>query len=367
MNQLQIFQNFTEFHRLSDIAARAKDKERYLKEMEDYTPTEGYAKDGSLITAASEAKRKSQEDKVRAKEERKREVAEKRQKIQEEKERKKLERNTPKRDPNAPKKPTTSYFLFAIKRREEITKEEQDKPDSEKTSFLDLSKKIGVEWKEASDDVKQEYNDLAAKDKERYLKELKSYSPAEGYDEKGNLISAKKKKKSKGGDEEGEEEDGSDQEEGDGSKKRKRKRKKDPDAPKAPQTAYHAFRAERTDAIKAEDSSLSFGEVNKQVGAEWRALDDAAKEKYNKIAKKDKARYKQEMEEYNKKSDKGKKDADDNDDGASSEEGSGSESDDSSSSGSGSSDSSGSGSGSDSEEESSSDEESKPPKKKAKK
>jgi hypothetical protein len=55
------------------------------------------------------------------------------------------------------------------------------------------------------------------------------------------------------------------------------KNKKDPNAPKAPLTSYFLFTAEVRAKIKAEDPSLSFGEIAKLIGQKWKEIDSETK------------------------------------------------------------------------------------------
>lgn len=76
-----------------------------------------------------------------------------------------------KKDPNAPKKPTTAYFFFMKDKRSEVSAEFPDLKTTEITA------KLGSMWhdvKEAGED--NTYNELNAKDKERYTAEMANYS-----------------------------------------------------------------------------------------------------------------------------------------------------------------------------------------------
>ena len=51
-------------------------------------------------------------------------------------------------------------------------------------------------------------------------------------------------------------------------------------------------------AIKAAHPSWGIGEIGKELGAMWKKVSDADKEKYNKQAAKDKERYQKELAAY---------------------------------------------------------------------
>lgn len=83
---------------------------------------------------------------------------------------------------DGPKKPKNNYFYFAMEVKDRIVKANPGIKPKE------IMKQTGDEWKKLTDGDKKKYNEMAAKDKERYLKECESMgSPAE----KGG---AKKKK-----------------------------------------------------------------------------------------------------------------------------------------------------------------------------
>ena len=72
------------------------------------------------------------------------------------------------KDPNAPKRPMSSYFLFLNERRETLKKEKPELKMGEQTKVMT------TEWKAMDAKKKKKYEDLAAKDKERYESEMKA-------------------------------------------------------------------------------------------------------------------------------------------------------------------------------------------------
>jgi len=89
------------------------------------------------------------------------------------------------KDPNAPKRPQTAFFLFMNDRRAAL---KQERPD---IGFGDVAKILSEEWKKASKTVKDKYEAIHNKDKERYERELAAYNANQG------SSSSKKSKKSK--------------------------------------------------------------------------------------------------------------------------------------------------------------------------
>ena len=86
-------------------------------------------------------------------------------------------------------------------------------------------------------------------------------------------------------------------------KGKKAKAKKDPNAPKKALSAFILFsnakRAEVTAELKAANPDMKgVAEVGKKLGEMWKALSDAEKEPFNKMAADDKERYAKAMEDY---------------------------------------------------------------------
>lgn len=107
----------------------------------------------------------------------------------------------------------------------------------------------------------------------------------------------KRKKKAEADD------DGSDSEDESPKKKKakapkKAKAKKDPNAPKKPLSAYFMFSKENRERLKEANPDAGVSDIAKLLGAEWKNVTAEEKAKYEKMAAKDKARYKEEMENY---------------------------------------------------------------------
>jgi structure-specific recognition protein 1 len=161
-----------------------------------------------------------------------------------------------KKDPNAPKRAMTAYFFFMNESRDRIKKENPE------ASFSEIAKIAGTEWRSMSNKDKAKYEAMATKDKSRYSKEMTEYKPT------GGATSSKKANK-------------------------------DPNAPKKAMTSFFYFLNEMRPKIKQENPDMSFGELGKKAGELFRALSTNQKEKYEKMAKSDKLRFKEEMSKYN--------------------------------------------------------------------
>ncbi|KAL6927308.1 Non-histone chromosomal protein 6 [Hanseniaspora valbyensis] len=81
-------------------------------------------------------------------------------------------------------------------------------------------------------------------------------------------------------------------------KKIKQKKKKDPNAPKRGLSAYMIFANENRDRVRAENEGITFGQVGKKLGEEWKALTEDGKQKYKDLAEVEKKRYESEKALY---------------------------------------------------------------------
>lgn len=75
------------------------------------------------------------------------------------------------------------------------------------------------------------------------------------------------------------------------SPKRSSAKKKDPNAPKRPKSAYMEYAVSRRPTLVKESPGLTFGEIGRQMGQEWRSMSDAEKKPYQDRADKGKAAY----------------------------------------------------------------------------
>lgn len=80
-----------------------------------------------------------------------------------------------------------------------------------------------------------------------------------------------------------------------------KKPKKDLNAPKRNKNPYMIFSDNNREKIKTENKDLKLGDISKELGRTWKLLDEEEKEKYIKLAEKDKERYKNDLDEYNNK------------------------------------------------------------------
>lgn len=107
-----------------------EDKERYAREMQDYTPPSDIEDDGP--------KKKK------------------------------------KKDPNAPKRNMSAFFLYSNDIRPTV------KAENPEAKFGDIAKIISRQYKQLPERELEKYQKLAAEDKERYQRQMQAYK--QGYD-----------------------------------------------------------------------------------------------------------------------------------------------------------------------------------------
>jgi len=73
---------------------------------------------------------------------------------------------------------------------------------------------------------------------------------------------------------------------------------KDPAAPKRPLSPYLVFAGEERKKVVAEMGNMAVGDMGKEMGRRWGLLDQQSKEEYVAAYQKDKARYEEEMKNY---------------------------------------------------------------------
>jgi len=88
----------------------------------------------------------------------------------------KLKVKAPK-DPNKPKRGKSAFMFFCDKYRPKLIADQKKKG---KVNIGEVAKKLGADWKKLKDNQKKSFNEAAAKDKERYEKEIAEYNEKHG-------------------------------------------------------------------------------------------------------------------------------------------------------------------------------------------
>ena len=168
-----------------------------------------------------------------------------------------------KKDPAAPKKNCSSYIFFCKDMRENVKSENPDLKGTE------ITKEIANMWKKLEEDDKGPFIEKAEADKQRYLDEMKSYIPSEGFSNEESEGKAKKTKKTR------------------------------KPGPKKASSSYLFFCKEQRSKVKALYPDMDSKDITRELGRVWKGeMTDKKKKKFEKLAAEDKARYEEEKESW---------------------------------------------------------------------
>lgn len=96
-----------------------------------------------------------------------------------------------KKDENKPKRPQSAFFLWMNENREQIKKQLPG------ASLTEITKKAGDLWKDVSKEEKSKYEEMYAKAKKQYEKELSEYKASGGNDNEDDRKKSSKKSEQK--------------------------------------------------------------------------------------------------------------------------------------------------------------------------
>lgn len=199
---------------------------------------------------------------------------------------KELEKKEKKKGCSQVKRPSPPYILWCKDQWNEIKKAN---PEAE---FKDISTILGTKWKTVTAEEKKPYEEKYQAEKEAYLKVVGNEKRE---NEAMKLLEEEHKQRTAMElleqylqfKQEAEKEN------------KKKKKEKDPLKPKQPMSAFFVFTNARRAALVAENKSAV--EVAKITGEEWKNMTEKQKKPYEKIAKKNKEKYTEEMEAYKQK------------------------------------------------------------------
>lgn len=149
----------------------------------------------------------------------------------------------------APKRATTAYINFTQWYREELKKSGRPIP-----KIGDFGKECASKWNTMCEEEKQPFLDVAAKDRERYKKEMAVYKPA-----------------------------------------------RDANKPKRPGTAFMLFMADFRKQMAGKEPEGGVAALAKLGGERWRNMTDEDKRPYVEKQNEEKLRYEASMEDYRRK------------------------------------------------------------------
>lgn len=167
--------------------------------------------------------------------------------------RKRPRKNRVARDPKKPKKAMTGYFHFMSACRKEAAASGRSI-----SKVAEFTKECSVKWRALSADKRKPYDALAARDKERYAKQMRGYKAPEAIANSG----------------------------------------KDPRKPKRPMSAFFLFLA---DFRRGAGKKLPTKELAVKAGQLWRSMTPNKKQPYVASAAKASKKHKAAMMKYNKK------------------------------------------------------------------
>jgi hypothetical protein len=172
--------------------------------------------------------------------------------VKETKKRKRLQ----KKAPGAPKRGKSPYILFSMDKREAI---KATLPPNAKVT--EIMRAIAAAWAKMTEEDKVPWKAAAEKDKQRYEEEMAAYD--------GPLRVPNKRAK------------------------------KHPDAPKRASSAFLFYSQVMRPRIKADNQEMKNTDISKQLGEAWSKATDEQKAPFVEKERVDRARYKAEMEEWN--------------------------------------------------------------------
>ena len=210
-------------------------------------------------------------------------------------------------DLEEPRGPMTPFAFYVF-----ICMEQAKKKYPDKNLVFQMFEDICLaRWENMSDFHKKRFVTMSELDKARFDKEIEKYKSQKEIIDKEkkakkkeeNLEKKAKKKQEKEEEkarekaakkEELERKKAEKKEDLEKKKAEKKKRKKDPNAPKGAKSAYMCFCKETRTKMLAVNPSLGVPEIGKECGKRWKELAPSEKARFEKMATKDKERYRQE-------------------------------------------------------------------------
>jgi len=183
------------------------------------------------------------------------------------KNKKKRDANTLRKAPQAPRRFKSSYIMFFTAKQDEtkaelkLEAEASGKDVAASTTVTEVSKRSAEKWRNLSPEERGYWEDEAAKDKQRYMREKAAYTGPWQVPWK--------------------------------------RAKKDPSAPKRPMSAFLYFSQDRRKKIKAKNPGMKNTEVSQVLGEMWRNASDEEKRPHMEIEERERAKYKIQIAKWN--------------------------------------------------------------------
>ncbi|CAL0312594.1 unnamed protein product [Lupinus luteus] len=213
---------------------------------------------------------------------------------------KETKKNKKEKDPLKPKHPMSGYFLFTNDRRPALL--------AENKNVLEVSKITAEEWKNMTEKQKKPYEEIAKKNKEKYMHEMEAYKQKKD-EEAANLMKEEEehmklqkqeamqllKKKEKT-------ENLIKKTKMNNQKKKQSKEDKnsDPNKPKRPASSFIIFSKYARKTLQEQRPGVSNSTLNALISLKWKELNEEERQFWNGKASEAMEAYKKELEKYNK-------------------------------------------------------------------
>ncbi|XP_022733299.1 high mobility group B protein 6-like [Durio zibethinus] len=201
------------------------------------------------------------------------------------------------RDPLKPKQPMSAFFLFSNERRAALL--------TENNNVLEVAKIAGEEWKNMTEEQRRPYEEMAKKNKEKYMQEMEVYKQKKEEEalslrkeeeetmklqKQEALQLLKKKEKTENIIKKTKEK----------RQKKKQQQNSDPNKPKKPASSFLLFSKEARKTLMQERQGINNSTLNALISVKWKELSEEEKNGWNAKAAEAMEAYKKELEEYNK-------------------------------------------------------------------
>ncbi|KDP25323.1 hypothetical protein JCGZ_20479 [Jatropha curcas] len=200
------------------------------------------------------------------------------------------------KDPLKPKHPVSAFFLFSSDRRAALL--------AENKNVREVAKIAGEEWKSMTEEQKRPYEEIAKKNKEKYMQEMEAYKQMKDEEamnlkkEEEELLKLqkqealqllKKKEKTENIIKKTKE-----------NRQKKKQQNPDPNKPKKPASSFLLFSKEARKSLTHERPGTNNSTLNAMISVKWKELSEEDRQIWNAKAAEAMEVYKKEMEEYNK-------------------------------------------------------------------
>ncbi|CAH9092839.1 unnamed protein product [Cuscuta epithymum] len=204
------------------------------------------------------------------------------------------------KDPLKPKKPLSAFFLFSNERRTALLAENNK-------NAVEVAKLMGEEWRSLTDEQKAPYEEVAAKNREQYAQEMRSYQKKKEEEaasherEEEEMMKIKKQEAMQLLKKEKVENLIKLQKTKDEHKKKQKKEEKqtDPNKPKKPASSFLLFSKEERKKLVEEKLGTNPTSINAIISVKWKELSEEEKQVWSDKAAQAMEAYKKELEEYN--------------------------------------------------------------------